>query len=81
MWPSLGPAAGLADEGFTNPLLNNHQESRRALVEHVIGKVKEKFSVLQHLRRHKLIEHGAIFGVCCALYNRQLRLYGPRGGM
>ena len=53
----------------------------RATVEHVIGHIKNRFTVLQTLGNHHVRTHGAIFFLCCALYNRQLRLYGPEGGM
>ena len=78
--PWLG-SAGLGDRGFVHPQINRAAERARAIVEHVIGHVKNRFTVLQTLGNHDVLTHGAIFFLCCALYNRQLRLYGPDRGM
>jgi hypothetical protein len=83
-WPTTGESvrggsAGLADEGFLDPqLLANHGGAVRTAIEHRIGQIKAKFKMASKgLTGRNVMQAGPLWEVACALYNRQLRLYGP----
>lgn len=71
--------AGLADDGFLDPpLLRNYGGPVRTAIEHRIGQIKAKFKMASlGLTARNILQAGPLWELACALYNRQLRLYGP----